>query len=82
MEVPRAAELTGVDRVGLLERAAEAAQLADDNARAVQLLRQALAGVDPASEPVRAGALQERLGRSLWLTLDDGALAAYQEAGR
>ena len=81
-EVPRAAELTGLDRVGLLERAAAAAHLAEDDARAVQLLRQALAGVDPASDPVRAGALQERLGRSLWLTLDDGALAAYQEAVR
>ncbi len=81
-EVPRAAELTGLDRVGLLERAAAAAHLADDDARAVQLLRQALAGVDPAGDPVRAGALQERLGRSLWLTLDDGALAAYQEAVR
>ena len=81
-ETPRAAELTGLDRVGLLERAAAAAHLAEDDARAVRLLRQALAGVDPASDPVRAGALQERLGRSLWLTLDDGALAAYQEAVR
>ena len=81
-EVPRAAELTGLDRVGLLDRAAAAAHLAEDDARAVQLLRQALDGVDPAGDPVRAGALQERLGRSLWLTLDDGALAAYQEAVR
>ena len=81
-QVPRAAELTGLDRVGLLERAAAAAHLADDDARTVQLLRQALAGTDPASDPVRAGAFQERLGRSLWLTLDDGALAAYQEAVR
>ncbi|HSO51274.1 MAG TPA: LuxR family transcriptional regulator, partial [Actinomycetes bacterium] len=81
-EVPRAAELTGLDRVGLLELAAAAAHVADDDARAVQLLRQALAGMDPASDPVRAGVLQERLGRCLWLTLDDGALAAYQEAVR
>jgi DNA-binding CsgD family transcriptional regulator/tetratricopeptide (TPR) repeat protein len=81
-EVPRAAELTGLARAGLLERAAGAAHLAGDDARAVQLLRQALAGVDPASDPARAGSLQELLGRSLWETLDDGALAAYQEAVR
>jgi DNA-binding CsgD family transcriptional regulator len=80
--VPQAAELTGLDRVGLLERAAGAAHLAGDDARAAQLLRQALAGVDPASDPARAGSLQELLGRSLWETLDDGALAAYQEAVR
>ena len=81
-EVPRAVELTGLDRVGLLERAAAAAHLADDDARAVQLLRQALAEIDPAGDPVRAGTLWERLGRCLWLTLDDGALAAYQEGVR
>jgi DNA-binding CsgD family transcriptional regulator len=81
-EVPGAAELTGLDRVGLLDRAAAAAHLADDDARAIQLLRQALAEIGPAGDPVRAGVLQERLGRCLWLTLDDGALAAYQEAVR
>jgi hypothetical protein len=77
-----AAGLTGLDRVGLLERAAGAAFLADDKPRAAQLWRDALAGVDPATDPVRAGLLHERLGRSLWLTLDDAALDAYREAVR
>jgi hypothetical protein len=81
-EVPRAADLTGLDRAGLLGRAAGAAHLADDLTRAAELWREALALVDPASDPVRAGLLQERLGRSLWLTLDDAALGAYREAVR
>jgi tetratricopeptide (TPR) repeat protein len=79
-EVPGAAELTGLDRVGLLERAAGAAFLAHETPRAAELWRDALAGVDPAGDPVRAGVLQERLGRTLWLTLDDAALDAYREA--
>jgi tetratricopeptide (TPR) repeat protein len=48
--------------------------------RAAELWRDALVGVDPAGDPVRAGVLQERLGRTLWLTLDDAALDAYREA--
>jgi DNA-binding CsgD family transcriptional regulator/tetratricopeptide (TPR) repeat protein len=81
-EVPGAAGLTGLDRVGLLERAAGAAFLAHEMPRAAELWRDALAGVDPAGDPVRAGLLHERLGRSLWLTLDDAALDAYREAVR
>jgi len=81
-EVPRAADLTGLDRVGLVERAAGAAFLAHEMPRAAELWREALAGVDPAVDPVRAGLLHERLGRSLWLTLDDAALDAYREAVR
>jgi DNA-binding CsgD family transcriptional regulator len=81
-EVPGAAGPTGLDRVGLLERTAGAAFLAHEMPRAAELWRDALAGVDPAGDPVRAGLLQERLGRSLWLTLDDAALDAYQKAVR
>jgi DNA-binding CsgD family transcriptional regulator/tetratricopeptide (TPR) repeat protein len=80
--VPRAAELVPVDRTTLLERAAEAAHLVDADLQAVERIRAALAGVDPATDPVRAGLLHERLGHYLWLTLDQAALPAYKEAVR
>jgi DNA-binding CsgD family transcriptional regulator/tetratricopeptide (TPR) repeat protein len=80
--VPQVAELPSIDRVSLLEHAAEAAQLVDEHPRAAALVRSALAAVDPATDPVRAGLLHERLGRYLWMTLDDAALAAYEEAIR
>jgi DNA-binding CsgD family transcriptional regulator/tetratricopeptide (TPR) repeat protein len=78
--VSGAAELVPFDRVTLQERAAEAASLILDQQRAVELVRAALAGVDRQRDPARAGLLLERLGRYLWLTLDEAALAAYQDA--
>jgi DNA-binding CsgD family transcriptional regulator/tetratricopeptide (TPR) repeat protein len=78
--VPGATELAPFDRATVQERAAEAASLILDQPRAVQLVRAALAGVDRQREPVRAGLLLERLGRYLWLTLDEAALPAYLEA--
>jgi tetratricopeptide (TPR) repeat protein len=80
--VPQAAELSPLDRITLLERAAEAAHLLDEHPRAVELVRQALGGVDLAADPARAGLLHERLGRYLWMSLDEAALSAYQEAVR
>jgi DNA-binding CsgD family transcriptional regulator len=80
--VPRAADLARLDRAGVLERAGASAHLADDQARAAELYREALDRVDRAVDPVRAGLLQERLGRCLWLTLDDAALDACREAIR
>jgi DNA-binding CsgD family transcriptional regulator/tetratricopeptide (TPR) repeat protein len=78
--VPGVAKLAPFDRVTLQERAAEAASLILDQQRAVELARAALDGVDRHRDPVRAGVLLERLGRYLWLALDEAALAAYQEA--
>jgi DNA-binding CsgD family transcriptional regulator/tetratricopeptide (TPR) repeat protein len=80
--LPQAAQLAPIDRATLLERAAEAAYQVDDDPRAVELVRGALQDVDPLADPVRAGLLQERLGRSLWMTADPAALAAYEEAVR
>jgi DNA-binding CsgD family transcriptional regulator/tetratricopeptide (TPR) repeat protein len=80
--MPQAAQLAPIDRVTLLERAAEAAHLVDDHSRAAELLREALHEVDSDADPVRSGLLQERLGRCLWLSGDQAALAAYQEAVR
>jgi DNA-binding CsgD family transcriptional regulator/tetratricopeptide (TPR) repeat protein len=68
-----------LDRTGLAERAAEAAQLAGEPARAVDLLDLAIAGAgqDDASR------LLLSLGRARWGAGDsDGALAAYDEAVR
>lgn len=83
-DVPNAAERTGVDRVELVQEAAEAARWAGDPARAVELAREAVAaltsGVD-LSDPVRLAALHERLGRYLWESGDTrAAAAAYDDA--
>jgi tetratricopeptide (TPR) repeat protein len=66
-EAPEAAARSPLDRVSLLQRAAEAANLAGWYDRAVTLARLALELVDPAVEPLRAGAVLERLARSHWL---------------
>jgi DNA-binding CsgD family transcriptional regulator/tetratricopeptide (TPR) repeat protein len=55
------------DRVELLRRAAEAANLAGDSDRAVVLGRSALGLVDLTSDPRTAAALHERIGRYLWI---------------
>jgi DNA-binding CsgD family transcriptional regulator/tetratricopeptide (TPR) repeat protein len=81
-QVPAAAGRQRLDRTGLCEQAAEAAHLAGDQPRAIALVREALADVDAAREPVRAGLLYERLGGYLWKAGEGGALGAYQAAGR
>jgi DNA-binding CsgD family transcriptional regulator len=80
--VPDAAERAGMDRVGLLARCAAAAYAAGDPARAAELVRQALALVDPVRQPQRAGLLHEQLARCLRMRGDPGALAEQQEAVR
>jgi DNA-binding CsgD family transcriptional regulator len=80
--VPDAAERAGMDRVSLLSRCAEAAYAAGDPARAAQLVRQAIALVDQAQQPQRAGLLHEQLARSLRRLVDPEALGEQQEAVR
>ena len=71
----------GGDRVLLLRRAAEAANLEGDHRRAAELMRAALALVDEAAEAERAGVLYTRLGRFLWAAGDSlDALGAYERA--
>jgi DNA-binding CsgD family transcriptional regulator len=72
----------GMDRVGLLSRCAEAAYGAGDPARAAELVRQAIALVDAARQPQRAGLLHEQLARCLRRLVDPGALAEQQQAVR
>ena len=73
--------LVGCNRSTLRARAAEAAHLAGDHDRARVLVGKALTGVDPSSDPVGAGLLQESLGRYLWAAGEsEAALVAYEEA--
>ena len=60
VEEPEAA--AAIDRLTLLERAADAAQLAGAAGRAAEITREALTEVDAAEEPDRAGELEARLG--------------------
>jgi DNA-binding CsgD family transcriptional regulator/tetratricopeptide (TPR) repeat protein len=58
--VPDAEERTGLDHVGLLERAARAAIDAANEERGVQLLDRALAEIDPSAEPGRTAMLLDQ----------------------
>jgi DNA-binding CsgD family transcriptional regulator/tetratricopeptide (TPR) repeat protein len=77
--VPAAAELAGLDLAALLAWTAEVADATGGGARAVELMRRAIALV--ADDPVRAALLQEGLGR--FLVGSGGykaALAAFRTA--
>src|SRR5215207_5795118 len=63
--VPDAEERAGMDHAELLRLAATAASGRGEASRSVALIREALAAVDAAAEPVRAAALYERLGHFL-----------------
>jgi DNA-binding CsgD family transcriptional regulator/tetratricopeptide (TPR) repeat protein len=70
----------GLDRATVLRHAAESAYLAGDPNRAITLTRAALAAIDEAADPVRAGLLHALLGGYLHATGGQGALAEYQAA--
>jgi DNA-binding CsgD family transcriptional regulator len=80
--VPDAEQRAGADRAALLARCAEAAYAASDPNRAAQLARGALALVDQAREPRRAGLLHEQLARYLRMLGAPGALGEQQQAVR
>ncbi len=78
---PEAAARSPLDHVSLLQRAAEAANLAGWHDRAVTLARLALDLVDPVVEPLRAGALLERLAFYHWIAGDTPkAMATIERA--
>jgi DNA-binding CsgD family transcriptional regulator/tetratricopeptide (TPR) repeat protein len=80
-QAPEAAASSPLDRGTLLYRAAEAANLAGYDDRAVALGRLALDRVDAVAEPRRAGALLERLARYHWTAGDTPrAMAAVERA--
>jgi tetratricopeptide (TPR) repeat protein len=81
-QVADADEWLGLDRAAVLQHAADSAFLAGDPNRAITLTRAALAGVDPATDPVRAGLLHARLGGYLRATGGEVAFAEYGAAVR
>jgi tetratricopeptide (TPR) repeat protein len=78
-QVPDAAARSPLDRVTLLHRAAEAANLAGRYDHAVALARLALDRVNAAAEPLHAGALLERLARYYWVAGDSPKATATIE---
>src|SRR5215216_6163097 len=78
-QVPEAAARSPLDRGTLLHRAAGAANLAGYDDRAIALGRLALDRVDPVAEPLRAGALLERLARYHWTAADTPRAMAFVE---
>jgi DNA-binding CsgD family transcriptional regulator/tetratricopeptide (TPR) repeat protein len=75
-------ERLGLDRAAVLQHAADSAYLAGDPNRAITLTQAALADVDTARDPVRAGLLHGRLGGYLRATGGEGAVAQYEAAVR
>ncbi|MGZ4230017.1 MAG: helix-turn-helix transcriptional regulator [Solirubrobacteraceae bacterium] len=81
--VPDGAAVAGIDRVALLERTALASVWAEQPQRGAQLAAEAVAELDPESNPLRLAHLYVILGRCRWLSADTaGALEAYREAVR
>ncbi len=80
--VPDAEARAGRDRIELLAAAASVARF-HDPARAVSQIQAAIRLVDETEDPVRAGLLNERLGRYAWIA-GQGELArqAYRAATR
>jgi DNA-binding CsgD family transcriptional regulator/tetratricopeptide (TPR) repeat protein len=81
-QVADADQRLGLDRAAVLQHAAESAFLAGDPNRAITLTQAALADVDAARDPVRAGLLHARLGGYLRATGGEGAVAQYEAAVR
>ena len=73
--------VSGLDRVELLRRAAQAGQLSGEFMAAAGLLRDGIAILETSGDSIRAGLLYERLGRALWTSgkLDE-SLEAYRTA--
>jgi DNA-binding CsgD family transcriptional regulator len=71
----------GFDRIELLRRTAQAAQLAGEYPRALELLGEAVRRSEAAGDRVRTGLLLERVGRSQWTAGAFGeALSTYRRA--
>jgi DNA-binding CsgD family transcriptional regulator len=80
-KVPERAIPAGIDRITILEEAAEAAAQAGDARRSIDLVRAALGELDPVAEPMRSGVLHRRLA---WYLNESGdwqaGVAAFDRA--
>jgi DNA-binding CsgD family transcriptional regulator/tetratricopeptide (TPR) repeat protein len=81
-QVADAEKQLDLDHAAVLQHAAEAAYLAGDPNRAITMVRAALATVDEAGDPVRAGLLHAQLGGHLNATGGQGAITEYETAVR
>lgn len=82
-EVGDAEEAAGIDLAELYHRAAEIYYLTEGGARPVELIDRAIALVDPAAAPLRAGVLHTRRAGFLWWQGEsEAAQAAAEEATR
>jgi DNA-binding CsgD family transcriptional regulator/tetratricopeptide (TPR) repeat protein len=81
-QVAEPEERLGLDRASVLRHAAESAYLSGDPSRAITLTRAALAAVDGAGDPVRAGLLHALLGSYLNASGGHGAIGEYEQAVR
>ncbi|MDX6434272.1 MAG: hypothetical protein QOE54_6638 [Streptosporangiaceae bacterium] len=80
-QAPQAAAQSPLDRVTLLQRAAQAAYLIGEHDRAIALVEVALADIDAARDPLRTGVLLERLARYRWMAGDSArALKTIEQA--
>jgi DNA-binding CsgD family transcriptional regulator/tetratricopeptide (TPR) repeat protein len=76
-----AAVPAGISRLELLEKGADVAYMAGDGRRSVDLAREAIDGVDAASDPSTAARYYALLGRNAWAIGDsDAAFDAYRQA--
>ncbi|MGZ4760411.1 MAG: ATP-binding protein, partial [Acidimicrobiales bacterium] len=79
--VPAAVVPPGTDRLRLLEQAADAAYLAGDGQRSVDLARAAIERVDADADPATAARFHTLLGRNAWAIGDsDAAFEGYRTA--
>jgi DNA-binding CsgD family transcriptional regulator/tetratricopeptide (TPR) repeat protein len=79
--LPDPSAVLGMDRIELLDRAAEAADFAGDSVRAVVLRRESATLAKAGGDRTRAAFVQQKLGRSFWLAGDtEASLAAAEEA--
>jgi DNA-binding CsgD family transcriptional regulator len=80
-QAPEATARSPLDRRTLLRRAAQVMSLVGETAGAINLITRALSETDPATDPLLAGVLLERLARYHWLKGDSAKeIAAAEQA--